>query len=511
MMKKLICVILTSTLIVSAEKAGEEYLRSAVVKVYTVAKKPDYTVPWLSTIRQLSGSGAVIRGNRILTNAHVVADQTFVEVQRYGERRRYIARVEAVSHQLDLALLAIGDPEFFKWIIPLEFGELPQIEEKVSVYGFPMGGDTLSVTAGVVSRIEHQRYVHSGESFLAIQIDAAVNPGNSGGPAISGGKIVGVVMEGVQKAQNISYLVPVIMIRHFLTDIKDGHLDGVPAFAVLTQPTENPSLKRYCRLEEHTGGVLVDKIISTAGLDGLLKKGDVITAIDGHPIQEDATVAFRKKEFTNYEYYVQLHQIGETLTLDIIREGKKHSVVIPLEKQARELLLAGTYRYDRMPRYFILGGYVFSPLTRNLALRVAHTHIRLIPYVEDFVHPEKRETVMLLRVLPSALSRGDYDCMYWPVEKINGKRFVDFDDFLHRIETMKDPYIILENKLGNRVVIDREKAWKMQKEILEKYNIEYDRSEDMRGKRISHEIIESTIHSAKGKAQVNAGETALRI
>ena len=466
--------------LLQASSPAEEQLRSAIVKVYTVVKTPNYSVPWSSSIQQISGSGAVIPGHRILTNAHVVANCTFIEVQRYGERRRYIAHVEAVSHQLDLALLKVDDPSFFKGITPLKLGTLPQIEQKVSVYGFPMGGDTLSVTAGVVSRIEHQRYVHSGESFLAIQIDAAVNPGNSGGPAISDGRIVGVVMEGIQKAQNISYLVPTVMIRHFLNDLKDGHLDGVPAFAVLTQPTENPSLKAAYGLKPHQGGVLVDMVLPTGGLKGMLKKGDVITAIDGHRIQEDATAAFRRNEFTNYEYYVQRHQMGEKVRLDLIRNGKKVTVEAPLLKRADQLLLIGTYRYDTMPRYSILGGYVFAPLTRNLAVRVARGHIDLIPYVEDFVSRKRKEVVLLLRVLPSALSRGNYGYLYWPVAKVDGRSFADFKSFLRLLNTGSSPRIVLENRRGEQVIIDRKKALKMQKEILRKYNIEYAQSPDLR-------------------------------
>jgi S1-C subfamily serine protease len=481
-MRHLIFSLLLCTLFLQATTLREEQLRSAIIKVYTVVKSPNFSIPWSSSIRQVSGSGAVIDGERILTNAHVVANRTFIEVQRYGERRRYIARVEAVSHQLDLALLKVEDPRFFRGITPLKLGELPQIEQKVSVYGFPMGGDTLSVTAGVVSRIEHQRYVHSGESFLAIQIDAAVNPGNSGGPAISDGRIVGVVMEGIQKAQNISYLVPTVMIRHFLDDLKDGKLDGVPAFAVLTQPMENPTLKAYYGLQPHQGGVLVDLVIPTGGLEGVLKKGDVITSIDGHTIQEDATAAFRTHEFTNYEYYVQLHQMGEKVSLEVLREGKTMRIEAPLLKKADDLLLIRTYLYDRMPRYVILGGYVFAPLTRNLAVRVARSHIDLIPFVDDFVSEKRREVVLLLRVLPSALSRGDYGFQYWPVEKINGETFVDFDDFHRRLTSTKQSRIVLENKVGQRVVIDREEALRLQGAILKKYNIEYGESEDMRKK-----------------------------
>ncbi len=82
---------------------------------------------------------------------------------------------------------------------PLTFGSLPNVEQKIVVYGYPMGGSTLSATIGVVSRVEHHAYAHSGESFLAVQVDAAVNPGNSGGPALSDGKIVGVVMQVISK------------------------------------------------------------------------------------------------------------------------------------------------------------------------------------------------------------------------------------------------------------------------------------------------------------------------
>ena len=465
-----------------AAEVKEEALRSAIVKVYSVIKTPDYRMPWSSSIQQVSGSGAIIEGQRILTNAHVVANRTFIEVQRYGERKRYIAEVEAVSHQLDLALLKVRDPLFFRGIRPLKLGELPEIEQKVSVYGFPMGGDTLSVTAGVVSRIEHQRYVHSGESFLAIQIDAAVNPGNSGGPAISNGRIVGVVMEGIQKAQNISYLVPTVMIRHFMKDLEDGRLDGVPAFAVLTQPMENPTLKRHYHLGPHDGGVLVDKVLELGGLEGILKVGDVITAIDGHPIQEDATVAFRNREYTNYEYYAQLHQMGESVKLEVLRDGKKVQLEAPLLKKASQLLLIGTYHYDKMPRYFIFGGYVFAPMSRNLAVQVARSHIELIPFVEDFVSKKRKEVALLLRVLPSAISRGDYGYSYWPIDKVNGQKVVDFDDLYRKIVESKDPTVILQNKRGTRILIDRREALARQKEILRRYNIEYGSSPDLRRK-----------------------------
>lgn len=68
---------------------------------------------------------------------------------------------------------------------------------------FLVGGDNISVTKGVVSRVEPTQYVHSATQLLAIQIDAAINPGNSGGPAIMGDKVAGVAFQNLSNAENI--------------------------------------------------------------------------------------------------------------------------------------------------------------------------------------------------------------------------------------------------------------------------------------------------------------------
>lgn len=89
----------------------------------------------------------------------------------------------AVAHECDLALLSVEDESFFNDLKPLDImSDLPQLQDPVLVLGYPEGGDTVSFTQGVVSRIEVLSYVHSYNDLLALQIDAAINPGNSGGP-----------------------------------------------------------------------------------------------------------------------------------------------------------------------------------------------------------------------------------------------------------------------------------------------------------------------------------------
>ncbi len=479
---KLLLTLLLTIGILSANSQQEDITKQAIVKIYNVAKVPHYLSPWSSSMQSSSGSGSIIEGGYILTNAHVVANQAFLEVQRYGERKRYIAKVYAVSHQADLALLKVEDHTFYKGVVPLTFGSLPEVEQKIVVYGYPMGGATLSATIGVVSRVEHHSYAHSGETFLAVQVDAAVNPGNSGGPALSDGKIVGVVMQVISRSQNIGYLVPVTMVKHFLDDMKDGHYDGFADLGIGTQKLENPAMRRYYGLDENVTGKLIDKIVYNSSMKSVLKEGDILTAIDGHNIENDGTIAFRKHEYTDYNYYVDLHQMGESIMLDIIRNRKAMRVKGVLKNKADDVFLVKTTRYDEMPSYVIYGGYVFSPLTRNLIRSTKRNRLRLSCLASKWQEDEKDEVVVLLKVLASGISRGDNNFGMWPIDTINGQTFKNFKEFYTLMDASKAPYIVLADKDGVKVIIDKKEALKKQGALLKKYNIEYDRSEDIRKK-----------------------------
>ena len=479
-MIRIILTLLLGSLLLFAGSTKEEMTKQAIVKIYTVSKIPNYLSPWDSAMRSSTGSGAIIKGGYILTNAHVVANQAFLEVQRYGERKRYIAKVFAVSHQADLALLKVEEKAFFKGVTPLTLGSLPEVEQKIVVYGYPMGGHTLSATIGVVSRVEHHVYAHSGESFLAVQVDAAVNPGNSGGPALSDGKIVGVVMQVISKSQNIGYLVPVNMVKHFIDDMKDGHCDGFADLGLGTQKLENPAMRRYYGLDENTTGKLIAKIVYDSPAVGILKEGDIITAIDGHNIENDGTVEFRQNEYTDFYYFLDQHQIGEKVKFDIIRDKKPMQVEVPLTMTGDDMYLVKSTRYDVMPTYVIYGGYVFSPLTRNLIRSSSRNRLKLSCLATKWQEKEKDEVVVLLKVLASDISRGDNSFGMWPIDKVNGKPFKNFKEFFKLMENMQEPYFSLEDNDGIKVIIDRKEAAEKQNEILKKYNIEYDRSEDLR-------------------------------
>lgn len=462
----LLVLVLFPALLFASEKIEE-----SIVKIYTVSKKPSYSTPWNSTLSRSYGSGSIIDGERILTNAHVVADETFIEVKRHGDTKRYEAKVEYISHQTDLALLSIEDKDFFKGTKSLDFGVLPKIQQEVAVYGFPMGGNSISVSTGIVSRIEHTRYAHSREIFLSIQIDAAVNPGSSGGPAISDGKIVGVVMQQITKSQNIGYIVPIQIVQHFLKDVEDKKYDGYPHLGIGTQKMENRALRDVYHMKNEKVGVRVIDISKKSSAFNKLQDGDILLRIDGHDIEYDGTVEFVQNQFTSFKYYIDEKHVGESVTLEILRNGKKQNLNVLLSNVADDDLLVDTIAHDVMPKYFIYGGYVFSPLTRNLLMSSRSTLLRLREAAGEWATDDKEEVVVLLKVLASKISRGDHNFSLWMIDKVNGKKFKNFNEFVQVLRNFNGEYLILENESGVKIAINKKEAMAIEKDILSKYSI----------------------------------------
>ena len=260
-----------------------------------------------------------------------------MQVKKRQSEDKYVASVVAIGHECDLAILAVEDETFWLDLNPLQFGELPDLLEDVSVVGYPVGGDSISISSGVVSRIEMQEYAQASAELLAIQIDAAINPGNSGGPVVNQDNLViGVAFQSLsqEEIENIGYVVPVNVINHFLDDVtRHGQFSGICSLGVRLQGMENLDLRNYFKLNPDETGVLVLDAAPLSPAARVLKKGDVILAIDGIRVANDATIPFRKgslKERVQLSYYITQKFAGETVALSILRGGKRKIIDVML-------------------------------------------------------------------------------------------------------------------------------------------------------------------------------------
>ena len=300
-------------------------IQKSLVRITATEVEPDYRAPWNSGgIQRGIGAGFVIEGNRIMTNAHVVSNSRYLTVERDGDPNKYPATVLFVAHDCDLALLKVASADFFKNMTPLTFGGIPELESVVSAYGYPLGGERMSVTTGIVSRIDFQLYTHSSiDQHLAIQISAQINPGNSGGPVMQNAKVVGVAFQGYSGdvAQGVAYMIPTPVIQRFLTDIKDGHYDKYVDLGITYTKFQNPAQRRFLGLKDDDRGVLVGTVIAAGPSAKNLQPGDVLLAIDDHPIASDATVELEGERVEMPEV-VERKFKGDKVKLDILRDKK---------------------------------------------------------------------------------------------------------------------------------------------------------------------------------------------
>jgi S1-C subfamily serine protease len=464
--------------------AGEpdmKRLRASVIQVFTTSQSEDYTQPWQRPSPQGSSGSSFCIGNRMLmTNAHVISDAKRLEVKRADRVKHYDARVLFAGHDCDLAVITVDDAEFWDGMQPLEFGPRPAMRSKVMTVGYPMGGSKLSITEGVVSRIEVRTYVHTqADDHLTVQTDAAINPGNSGGPVLQDGKVVGVAFQGIGwGAQNIGYMIAPSVMRHFLDDIADGTYHGYPELGIYTANLRNPGLRAYLGVPEgETGGVLVLKPVPYASAVGKVQRNDVILRIDGVKVEADGTIDI-DGEFFDLSWVVENKQIGETVTLSVLREGKVRDVEITLRGWGARM--QPRRAYDERPEYLVLGGYVFVPLTKNYLGWGQSNDISY--YMEQYymtVAEEgktREQLVLLSRVMKHGSTRYiDYDDDI--VEKVDGKVPMDFADFVRIIDESDNDLIKVEFEGVNvaPLILDMKKIREVHAEILKRQSIKEDR------------------------------------
>lgn len=456
---------------------------NAVVKVYCTHTEPDYSLPWQKQRQYTStGSAFMIGDGKLLTNAHCVEHYTQVKVKRRGDDTKYVAKVLAKGIDCDIALLSVESEGFWKGAEPLQLGRLPQLQDAVTVVGYPLGGDTISVTKGVVSRIEVTSYAHGSSDLLGIQIDAAINPGNSGGPAFNDqGECIGVAFQVYrsEEAENIGYVIPTTVVSHFLNDYdRNGKYTGFPCLGVLLQKLENPAL-RECLKVQSNEGVLVRRVEPTSDANNVLKEGDVITSFDDVHVGCEGTVPFRSSERIAFRYLISQKFAGDVVQLGIIRAGTFVKVPVILNPRVH---LVPYHIEGGQPSYLIIAGLVFTPLSEPLIDEECEDSIglKLLAKARYSLARFKGEQIVILsQVLANEVNIGYEDMGNQQVLKFNGTQIKNIRHLAHLVDSCKDKYLVFEFEDNYLAVLEREAAMAASSCILKDYGIPAERSSDL--------------------------------
>ncbi|CAK0825381.1 unnamed protein product [Prorocentrum cordatum] len=468
----------------------------SVVKVWCVHSTPNFSLPWQRRRQERSsGSGFCIDAKRrvVLTNAHCVEWHTEVKLQRRGSDAKYLAKVLSVGWECDVAVLTVEDDEFWEDMPDVKLNpKIPRLEEDVLCVGFPIGGDTISVTSGVISRIEVTTYTQSSMELLGIQIDAAINSGNSGGPAFNAaGECVGVAFQSMSadEAENIGYVIPSVVVMHFLNDLlKHGKYTGFPTLGVDIQTMENAHLRESYGMAPKQRGVLVSRVVPTSAAAKVVKAGDVLLAFDGEPIGNDGTVRFRKHERVMYTWLVAQKFFGEKATLTVLRDGQKLDVHIDsFQPQAALVPIHLFMRKHPGPSYFIVGGLVFTSLSLPfLESEYGQDWDRKAP-VEmvqwssvDHAKTADEQIVMLTQVLSHPLTVGYETLENLRLETVSGTKVNNLAHAMELVDVVTSGYLRLGLHHSQVLVLRADEARAATAEVLEMHSVPHAASVDLR-------------------------------
>ncbi len=460
----------------------------SVIQILNFSQQPSWDAPWRwQRVGREGGSGFVVKtakGRRVMTNAHVVSWGRQVIVRRYQDPRPFQAAVEFIGHDCDLALLKVQDEAFFEGIDPLEFGELPEVRSGVVTYGYPAGGEQISYTRGVVSRIELQTYVQIGNrALLAVQTDAAINPGNSGGPVIQDDKVVGVAFQGVPGLENAGFFIPPEVMSHFLKDTEDGTYHGFPLAGVRLVPIQNSAYRRFLGLPEGDGrGARVDTIGDIPTTRELIQPDDVLLEAGGMAVASDGTVLYRNNRVSAALAF-QRAQHGEKVSLKLLRGKKEIAVDLPVFVYTGDKT-AGN-QYDKPPRYYVHGGLVFTPLCqdylRTLGRDLSDGAAADLVYELFYRRAEAPETVrpepvVLANLLAHPVNANLNVRGRALIDKINGVRIEKLEDVVRAFESGMGGEHVLEfvGRQGFEC-LSREEAASANDLILKTYGVPSDR------------------------------------
>lgn len=479
--------IITIFLILFCQAISKENcnISKSIVKIFTQSASYDYSVPWAAPVQQQStGSGFLIEdsGNRmVVTNAHVVSNATFIQVRKAGDAKKYIAKTMFVSDDTDLAILKILDESFYEDTSSLQIGDTPNVGDEVIAYGYPRGGDELSLTKGIISRVELVIGPHSNVRVLGCDMDAAIDHGSSGGPVVKDDKVVGVSFSGLQGKEG-GYIIASEVLHKVIEKSRSNETYIMPELGIKIQKLENDTLRKYLGLDKIKGGVYISEVAALSSVKGILKVGDVILKIDSYDIAENGTIEFRKGNRLDYSYAYKKKFIGDSVRVTVYRDGKKISRDVKLTKSLKDLTYASVREFNKEPVFLIKSGIFFQPINFNLFTDYIFSSfytVNLFKYLGVFKKEELQDIVLIRSVFQDEATLG-YGRLDAVVKSINGLPINKFTDVEKAFDVnVKNHKIELSD--GQIIVVKDDEMEEIDRRIAINYGIHRLKSEgDMR-------------------------------
>ncbi len=446
---------------------------NAVAQIFSQAAPFNWLEPYKARDQvEIVGSGFFIDAQgHLITNYHVIAEAAsiLVQIPAMGKEQLEIDII-GVCPERDIALLKLSDESLKKVITQLgsiEFlniGDSDKITRNQAIYtlGYPLGQDSLKTTQGIISG----RQDVMGDSFL--QITAALNPGNSGGPSLNeADEVIGINTAIIPDAQNIGYIIPISDVKTVIQDLFKVKLLRRPMLGC-EMNYATPDMLRYFGNPE-PGGLYIARIYKNTLFDKAgIQEGDMLYEIGGNIIDMygETNVSWSEDKVSLITA-IDRFSIGQKISMTLYRKGKKIETSFNfdlLELSATRAMFPDFENID----YEIFGGMIVMNLTLNHLTRFAE----LDPFLMRFRQREHQLSSELLIscIFPNTQlhkSRTAYPGDL--IDQVNNQEVRTLDEFRKAISQSKD-FLTLKTKSKKFTVLDVTKILREETMLTQEYH-----------------------------------------
>jgi S1-C subfamily serine protease len=434
-----------------------DMIPNSTVKISATVSRPDIRKPWAKLApRDETGSGFVIPGKRILTNAHFVEYASDIQISGNETDTKFSAQVVAIDTTLDLAVLRLDDESFFNTHQPFSpVAETPNTRFPLLIYGYSVDSASVTISKPSVTTVDYEPYTAEVSGLIA-RLNSGFPDSMSGGPVSDGTQVIGIACSRKFGSQTFCYVLPAGEFRPFLEAAANGYHHGVPMLYDQTQALENPALREYLGMDASQHGAVVTS--SFRKDDGSLLDWDVITKVLGDDVDDQGTVSIGPFNRVNFAYqYQTLFRVPpselpvEDYHISVVRKGVQRDVFAELVRNRRMLIpdLMGA-----PPSYFVFGPIVFSAVSSEVTSFISTSGLEVLlavrgsPLVKRKSAQPDFEGEQLVFVpssfLPHRLAQGYSDPTFTVVKAVNGIPIRNLNHLVKVLRDSRDEFITIE-------------------------------------------------------------------